>query len=301
MLLKERNNLTSKNREDPPKETSLGTSSTAPTACISEELLASETYWGQLITQTKTPSPIFSRLITAIFVYFDATSAGVLQPSEFCAFMFAAGYSSEQFPPLKISTNDSVSPTDLHELDAWLMSWFQSFPLDHRMATREFPPPPPIEPHNGRIRMRDEILHAFMYPPIPVVPNGLPMLSRLGLEQYFTHLALLDPGDLCVRLNHLLGALPKLMDPETDCPFETQFVPVTCFTLMADLEEGEKRYMIERQQNDARDDIVTKAEEAHDTFDPEQMRHMAISRAMWAAGGGCWVDSNGYKHYSEGL
>jgi hypothetical protein len=293
-LVKAGSVLTSRKSENLPTEIIFRTSSTSPNDITCQEVLASEKYWGQLITHTKTPSPIFSRLITAIFAYFDATSTGMLQPSEFCALMFAAGYSAEQFPPSIVSTIETTSPADLHELDAWLTNWFRSFPLDHRMGTREFPPPPPLEPVNGRIRMRDQFRHALMYPPAPVVPDGLPMLSRLGLEQYFTCQMLRDPENLYARLNQLLGALPRLTDPETDRPFETQQVPRACFLPHLEVEE-EKRRMIKRQLNEARDEMATGSIQA--TRDANE----AIARAMWAAGGGCWIDSNGAKQYSAGL
>ncbi|EWZ78952.1 hypothetical protein FOWG_16855 [Fusarium oxysporum f. sp. lycopersici MN25] len=191
--------------------------------------------------------------------------------------MFAAGYSAEQFPPSIVSMIETTSPADLHELDAWLTNWFRSFPLNHRIGTREFPPPPPLEPVNGRI-----------------LPDGLPMLSRLGLEQYFTCQMLRDPENLCARLNQLLGALPRLTDPETDRPFETQQIPRACFLPHLEVEE-EKRRMIKRQLNEARDEMATGSIQA--TRDANE----AIARAMWAAGGGCWIDSNGAKQYSAGL
>jgi hypothetical protein len=96
----------------------------------------------------------------------------MLQPSESCAFLSAAGYTAEQFPPLQVSA-ESASPADLHELDSWLENWMQSFPLDHTMTTRQFPPPPPIEPVNGRIRMRDQfLLTRSCIPNLPSSPTG---------------------------------------------------------------------------------------------------------------------------------
>ena len=108
--------------EDVSKEPLLKAPSAPPTAAVGTylEVAASETYWGQLLTATKTPSSIFSRLIAAVFAHFGVASDGVLQPGEFCALMFASGYTADQFPPLQVSTNESASPADLHELDAWL-------------------------------------------------------------------------------------------------------------------------------------------------------------------------------------
>jgi hypothetical protein len=282
--------------EDASEEPPVGTPSAPPTssAITYLEVAASETYWGQLLTQTKTPSPIFSRLTTAIFAHFDAASAGVLQPSEFCALMFASGYTAEQFPPLQVSTNESASPTDLHELDAWLANWIRSFPLDHRMATREFPPPPPIEPVNGRIRMRDQFLHSIMYPEAPVVPNGQPLLSQLGLEQYFLYLLLHDPGNLAGRLNHLLGALPRLSDPETSRPFETQLIPRSCFPLLADPEAEENKRMVERHQMEEQQ----RFREAE--LQAQHNANMAIMEGLRNAGGGWRTDRNGNRYYQEG-
>lgn len=294
-----------KTSEEPPPAT-LGVPSAPPASGASAresasasagtclDVAASEAYWGQLLAPTKTPSPIFSRLITAVFAHFDAASAGVLQPGEFCALMFASGYTVEQFPPLKVSTNDSASPADLHDMDAWLANWIQSFPLDHRMATREFPPPPPIEPVNGRIRMRDQLLHALMYPEAPIVPNGQPLLSRLGLEQYFLHLLLHDPGSLSGRVNHLLGALPRLSDPETSLPFEMQLIPRSCFPLLADPEAEEKKRMLERHQMDEEQRLREARLQA------EHHSNMMIMQAMRNAAGGWRIDRDGNRSYEEG-
>ncbi|KAK4032269.1 hypothetical protein C8A01DRAFT_50911 [Parachaetomium inaequale] len=273
----------------------LRTASPAPETSSYSEVLASETYWGQLLTPTKAPSPIFSRLTAAIFRHFDTASAGGLQPSEFCALMFACGFSPEDFPPLQVSTNESSSPPDLHELDAWLANWYQSFPLDHRMATREFPPPPPVEPVDGRIRMRDEFLHALTYPQAPVVPNGLPVLSRLGLEQYFMYLLLNDPVNFSTRLNQLLGALPRLTDPETSRPFEIQLIPRACFPLIPDPEEQEKKRIVDRQQYEAHRRML------EDKMQAERDALMAISMGMRLAGGGWFTDKYGNREYREGL
>ncbi|KAL2127080.1 hypothetical protein VTI74DRAFT_11369 [Chaetomium olivicolor] len=199
-----------------------------------------------LITPAKTPSPIFSRLIAAMFAHFATKSSDELQPSEFCALMAAAGYSID-FPPLQISTNDAASPADLHQLDTWLANWYRSFPLDHRMGTREFPPPPPVQPHNGRIRLRDQLAQAIMHPPAPVIPNGLPLLSQRGLEQYFISQAMEDPSNLSARVNNILRTLPPLTDRETGCSFETGPIPRECFPLTTDPEVMHRRMLMEQQ------------------------------------------------------
>ncbi|KAK4207423.1 hypothetical protein QBC37DRAFT_455686 [Rhypophila decipiens] len=240
-------------------------------------------YWGNLLTPAKTTSAIFSRLVKAIFAHFDATCSGALQPSEFCALLSAAGFTAEQFPPLKVSPG-SASPADLHEVDSWLANWMQSFPLDYSMTTRRFPPPPPIEPVNGRIRMRDQLLHALMYPEPPVVTDGKPLLTPLGLEQFFLHALLHDPGELSVTLNQLLCGLPRLTDPETGRLFEAQAIPRSCFPSAADPEAEEKRMKAQAMELRAEHDA-----------------HMGIMRGMFAASGGCLIDENGTRHYSSGL
>ena len=107
-----------------------------------------------LVTPSKTASPMFSRLIAAIFTRFTAPSADVLQPTELCALMTAAGHSSLDFPALQLPT---TSPSNLQNLDGFLANWYRSLGLDHRTATRTFvAQPAPVPPHGGRIRMRDQ-------------------------------------------------------------------------------------------------------------------------------------------------
>jgi hypothetical protein len=189
----------------------------------------------------------------------------------------------------------------------------RSFPLDHRTATRTFPPPPPIEPVNGRIRMRDQLLHALMYPDPPTVPNGQPLLTALGLEQWFTHLLLHDPGTLAVRLNCLLGALSSsasgsgsgsekdgvgaalpLTDPATGRPFEARAIPRSCFPLVPDPETMERKWMVEQQR--AEEEMRSRQLQ----LQAEHNANLLISQAMSNVSGGWRVDSNGNRYYQEG-
>ncbi|EXL39757.1 hypothetical protein FOCG_17642 [Fusarium oxysporum f. sp. radicis-lycopersici 26381] len=165
--------------------------------------------WGTLITAEKTRSATFAGLIRAIFAHFDEENAGMLQPREFCAFMSVAGWSPQEFPPIQVHLGDPPAmPAALHECDAWLANWYRSFPLDHHMGTREFAPPPPVQPHEGRIPLR-------------------------------------APEDLFVRLNRLMDALStRLMDPKTGRSFEAR-IPRSCFPSGPDPEREQKRIMAE--------------------------------------------------------
>ncbi len=280
------------------------------TNCLDDAAL--ETYWGQLLTPSNTPSPIFSRLTTAIFTHFDTTSAGVLQPSEFCALMSASGYTPQDFPPLHVTTNESsaASPADLQSLDAWLADWMRSFPLDHATTTRTFAPPPPIEPVNGRVRFRDQFMHALTHPdPPPAVPDGQPLLTRLGLEQYFVHLLLQDPETLAGRLNHLLGALPTagttgLTDPATGRDFEARVIPRSCFppplvgSPTGPLETAaERESAVEQQQHRAEVERRSRQLEMQAELDALA----AVSRGMGMAMAGWRVDSSGHRYWYAGL
>ena len=69
---------------------------------------------------------------------------------------------------------------------------------------------------------------------------------------------LLDPASLSARLNHLLGALPRLTDPGTSCLFEVQLIPRTCFPLIPDPEEEAKRRVMERQVSEAQDVMLVR-------------------------------------------
>ncbi|KAG7289998.1 hypothetical protein NEMBOFW57_006377 [Staphylotrichum longicolle] len=233
-----------------------------------------EAYWGVLITPAKTASPIFSRLITAIFEYFAAGSADVLQPSELCAFMATAGHSKD-FLPLQMPNNESAPPADLHRLDAWLADWYQSFPLDHRMTTREFPPPPPVQPHQGRIRLRDQLLHAVLHPTAPVVPNGLPLLSRRGLEQYLMFLAAEDPSDLSTRLNNILLTLPPLTDGKTGRRFDASLIPQVVRARML-----EKQQAMEKERRKKEQEEMARRKQAEDMVRQQQAQQMAFQQQM---------------------
>ncbi|KAF9770791.1 hypothetical protein IL306_011602, partial [Fusarium sp. DS 682] len=261
-----------------------------------------EEYWGSLVTPAKTPSATFVGLIWAIFANFDFAKAGLLQPREFCAFMSAADWSPQEFPPIQVLLSDRpVLPATLHECDAWLANWYRSFPLDHRMGTREFAPPPPVQPHEGRIRKRDQFMHAIMYPPAPVVPGGMPLLTQQGLVQYFMCLALRAPENLFVRLNRLMDALStQLIDPKTGRPFEAR-IPRSCFPPGPGPEEQQKRMMAETQarmwqaENHAR-----QVEYARRQMEAQHIVNENTAQVYRNMLGGWTVDAYGNKTYRPG-
>ncbi|ORY01429.1 hypothetical protein BCR34DRAFT_574879 [Clohesyomyces aquaticus] len=254
LVLPEKDSFPSAKQEERCLETSTQTIA----ACNSQSLFGSEgylgasltparvvspvferPYWGAFLTPEKDVSPIFKRLIAALFIHFDSNSTMQLNPRDYCKFMLAFGFTAPEFPAIAVATNESALPTELHECDAWLAKVYNSFPLDYRMATREFPMDPA---DTGRY-------YTTMHPPTPVVPNGMPILSRLGFEEFFLFTALRKPDDLFQRLNHLLWELPRLSDPETGSEFLEQQVPRECFPAGPDpmVEEERARAMAEEQ------------------------------------------------------
>jgi hypothetical protein len=283
-------------------------SQTVPVAPTPKGGLSAEAFWGTLITPQKTPSPIFSSLITAIFKHFATKSADVLQPSELCALIAAAGYSAQDFPPLQLPQDeDSASPADLHERDAWLANWYQSFqvPLDHRLATREFPPPPPVQPHQGRFRFRDQLMHAILHPTPPVVPDGMPLLTRQGLEEYLLSRAMEDPDDLCARVNNIKLALPPLVDDdgESGKPFDTQVViPRECFASEGPDPEELMRAKMLAEQQEMEMEMARRRQQQQQQMMAEQDANMLIMRAMRGSAG--WWEEDAYGNrirYHPGL
>ncbi|TVY62681.1 Nephrocystin-3 [Fusarium oxysporum f. sp. cubense] len=261
-----------------------------------------EEYWGTLVTPGKTPSATFAGLIWAIFANFDFAKAGMLQPREFCAFMSAIDWSPQEFPPIQVLLSDRPAlPATLHECDAWLANWYRTFLLDHRMGTREFAPPPPVQPREGRIRKRDQFMHAIMHPPAPVVPGGMPLLTQQGLVQYFMCLALRAPKDLFVRLNRLMDALStQLIDPKTGRPFEA-CIPRSCFPSGPDPEEQQKRIMAETQarmwqaENHAR-----QVEQARRQMEAQHIINQNAAQGYCNILSGWTVNAYGNKTYKPG-
>ncbi|EXM20360.1 hypothetical protein FOTG_11726 [Fusarium oxysporum f. sp. vasinfectum 25433] len=207
-----------------------------------------EEYWGSLVTPEKTPSSTFANLICAIFNHFSHTTADMLQPHELCEFMHAAGWSPQEFPPIQVLLSGHPAPWNaLHQCDAFITSCYRFFPLDHRMGTRDLGVSPTIQRHEGRIRRRDQFMLGVVRSLVPVVPGGMPLLTRRGFEQYFIFMALGGPNDLFFRLNHLLGALaPHLQDPRTGRPFESH-IPRSCFPPAPCPGEQQWRVMMETQ------------------------------------------------------
>ncbi|KAH6663645.1 hypothetical protein B0J14DRAFT_608823 [Halenospora varia] len=256
-----------------------------------------EDYWGSLLTPSKQPSPIFSRLLAAIFIHCDQTiapkSTGWFEPEKFCSMMFLAGYTQEEFPPV-IQTPEA-NQMELQQLDAWLTGWYRDVSLDPRMDTRQFPTPEPPSPVDGRIRMRDRFFNALMQPQVQPVINGMPKLAMHGLEYYFVSTILLDPNDAAIRLNNILGSVPGLVDPHTKEPFKVDFIPRACFPTGPDKELMERNRILEEER------MAIKAQEAHLRLEAEYQSHLLIKQAMDNVSGGWRTDSNENRYYQQGL
>jgi hypothetical protein len=150
------------------------------------------------------------------------------------------------------------------------------------MATREFAPPPPVQLHNGRLRLRDQLLHAVLHPAAPIVPNGMPLLSRRGLEQYFVSLAMEDPSGLSTRLNNILLALLPLTDGETGRPFEAKLIPRECLPSEPDPELMRAKIAAEQQAQAAQEMARQQQAQQMMAFQQQQMalqqQHMAFQQ-----------------------
>ncbi|KAF4416301.1 hypothetical protein F53441_14550 [Fusarium austroafricanum] len=205
-----------------------------------------EEYWGSLVTPYKAPSSTFSNLICSIFNHFNNSNTGMLQPHELCAFMHAARWLPQQFPPIQVLLSDSPPTLSaLQQCDDYITNCYRWYPLDHRMGTREIASSVPIQPHAGRIRVRDQFMLGLARLLAPAVPDGMPLLTRRGFEQYLMFMALGSPDDLFVRLNHILGTMtPHLKDPRTDRPFEAH-IPRSCFPPAPSSGEQQMRVMME--------------------------------------------------------
>ncbi|SPJ83642.1 uncharacterized protein FTOL_10158 [Fusarium torulosum] len=210
----------------------LGNGTNATTTVIPAGGLAAnlEDYWGSFVTPNKTPSPTFANLICSIFSHFANTNSGTLRPHELCAFMFAAGWSPQEFPPIQIFLSHyPQTPVALRQGDAYLVNCYRQYPLDHLMGTREAAALAPIQPHEGRIRTRDQLMYGLANLLVPDVSNGMPLLTQRGFGQYLVFMAMASPDELFVRLNRLLGAIgPQLRNFRTGRPFEAH-IPRSCF------------------------------------------------------------------------
>lgn len=136
----------------------------------------------------------------------------------------------------------------------------------------------------------------------PSVANGMPLLSRRGLEQYFVSQALYNPTDFSARINNLLGTVGALTDAATGRPFAAASIPRACFPAAADLDALRQRQMAE-QQLDTSEKLRMAAEMAR----AEEMLAAAQIRAKMQADsnrfilGGWRTDEYGNRRYEEGL
>jgi hypothetical protein len=198
-----------------------------------------EQYWGSVITEDKSFRPIFTRLLAAIFNYFDNTVQPLftrwMEPSKLRAMLLAAGYSTQDVPLLNYSACPTPSASDLHELDQTLAVVYRALSVEHRMATRDSPLRPYQDPFGDTLRANS-------------VPNGMPMLTRRGFEQYILFQIRVDPTETSIRINQLLQSLPQLLDSETKQPFTYRHIPRSCFPPLLDPAAEELRRLVEKQR-----------------------------------------------------
>ncbi len=198
-----------------------------------------EQYWGSVISEDTSLRPIFSRLLAAIYNHFDSTVSPAftrwMEPSKLSAVLLAAGYSTQDVPLLTYSVYPVPSASDLHELDQTLALVYRALSVEHRMATRDSLLSSYYEPYGDALRATS-------------VPNSMPMLSRRGFEQYIHFQIRMDPSETSLRINHLLQALPPLIDSETKQPFHYRHIPRSCFPPLLDPAAEELRRSVEKQR-----------------------------------------------------
>lgn len=177
--------------------------------------------------------------MAAIFNYFDNTVPPFftrwMEPSKLRAVLLAAGYSTQDVPLPTYSLYPAPSASDLHELDQTLALVYRALSVEHRMTTRDLSSNPYLEPFGDAIRGMP-------------VPNGMPMLSRRGFEQYLLFQIRVDPTETSLRLNHLLQSLPPLLDSETKQTFTYRHIPRSCFPPLLDPAAEELRRSVEKQR-----------------------------------------------------
>lgn len=255
-----------------------------------------DSYWGSLLAPSKQPSPIFSRLLAAIFSHFDQTiepkSTGWLEPEKFCCLMASAGYTPQEFAG--VTQLPEANPLQLQQLDNWLTGWYRHFCLDPRMETRQFPIPEPPAPVDGRVRMRDRFLNALVQPQLQPIHNGMPKLAMQGLEHYFVSIVLRDPGEAAKRLNNVLGSIPGLIDPLTGKPFTMNHIPRACFPPGPDKDMIEENLRLEEER------MAIAVREAHLRLEADHQRNLLAKQAMDNVRGGWKIDSRGNRVYQEG-
>jgi hypothetical protein len=200
---------------------------------------SAEQYWGSVILEDKSFCPIFIRLLAAIFNYFDSTVQPLftrwMEPSKLRAVLMAAGYSTQDVPLPSYFVYQTPPGSDIHELDQILALVYRGLNVDHRMATRDPLLSPYQEPFSDGLRANS-------------VPNGMPMLSRRGFEQYLLFQVRVDPTETSIRINHLLQSLPPLLDNETKQPFTYRHIPRSCFPPLLDPVAEELRRSVEKQR-----------------------------------------------------
>ena len=136
----------------------------------------------------------------------------------------------------------------------------------------------------------------------PTVANGLPLLSRRGLEQYFVSQALYNPSDLSARVNNLLGTVGALVDGATGRPFAAASIPRACFPPAAERSAVHQRRMAE-QQLAASEKMRMAAEvaRAEEMLAAAQIRAQIEAQGRRAVLGGWRTDEYGNRRYEEGL
>jgi hypothetical protein len=155
-------------------------------------------FWDNLIlTPSNHPSPLFRRLIDAIFTYFNDSSASQgLDPTKYASVFTALMYTVDENKP----------------------RYFFVFASNGR-----FPSP------EGFVNDAKDMLYrsfGISY----ITRNGQPVLTREGFHQVMLRDTLGDPDVQCRRFNIFLEVHgQRVLDPATGLPFPTLVIPRSTF------------------------------------------------------------------------
>jgi len=209
--------------------------------------------WGNLINADKSPSPLFVRLLDAIFNFGDRTfqpqHTSGLEPAKSALLYDAMGY-----------------PLPGNPAKAY---------LQHAIENR-FPMPE---------ASRNETLTIYysVFSLSFSTPHGaMPVLSREGFRAAILTDSLVNPGSQLGRLNHILARHhAQILDPATNAPFPLSQIPRDAFPSIGDAEtqqwQRSKNVELNSQLSGYMGDLMKMQRWLHDT-------------TMAGMSSGVWVD-----------
>ncbi|KAJ7330942.1 hypothetical protein DFH08DRAFT_310734 [Mycena albidolilacea] len=147
--------------------------------------------WGPFFTDNMDPTPVFTQLLDAIFVYLDTGRTGYLVPEAYSRFLIDQGYVGQE-NTWQANLIATFGQTKEDVADAALKRAYDLFSIEYILHPRPRDPNAPVDALTRQIRSMPAYAQSIL--PASVSGGQMPLLTRKGFVDITAVEALCDPA-----------------------------------------------------------------------------------------------------------